>query len=485
MSPLRFHIDRIAACKAYGWVINQDSMQQRLLIRITVNNTVIATEHANIYRQDLRNAGLGDGTYGFEIYIGMLPYGKLMIFADQYLIYSTELIPTLIPNSITENACQNYYSSVYFSVRDRDALDAFLAQRRARAVFIFAVTAFYPRIQRHQQLAYNFSQQGIDVYYVEPLFRGGQSVRLQRVDTPGNVYILNLPTYGQSPDFITGNLGTDLVQHWKVLIDALSQLYNTSYCIWTAPQWLALLYQKLQCDLSIFDFIDDYCATFSQPNLRNLLKQALHEVTGITYTSAYLPGIPKSCHKKTMQIRNGFDQKNLSFKKSSPRPITLGYIGALDTINGKWLSKFLEANSIPSLIMGSGNLIDSLSHLAKQYQHIFLTGEVPHAMAMTNLQRCRFGAVFFRSQTVARWVNPVKCYEYIALEMPVLTSHQIDLEPELYQCCHLITTPKTYFSSIKQKKIQQHFLRVRDSLDIQQYSWQYRCQQMRIFLESF
>lgn len=485
MPRLRFHIDRIAGGKAYGWVINQDSIQHRLLIRILLNRTVIASEHANIYRQDLRNAGFGDGAYGFEIYIGTLPHGNIMIFADQYLIYAGELSATLLPNPVNLNIRQTHADSLYFSVKASAALDTFLAQRHPRAVFIFAVTAFYPRIQRHQQLAYNLAEQGIDVFYVEPIFRGGHGCRLQRLNTPGNLYILNLPTCGLSPDFITGNLGTDLVPYWKDLIDLLTPLYTTAYCIWTAPQWLALLSQNLRCQLSLFDCIDDYCATFAQPNLTKLLKQALHQVTGISYTSAYLPGIAKNRHKKTIQIRNGFDQRYLAVQKNLPTPITLGYLGALDEINGQWLSKFLQANTIPSLIMGSGNLIDSLSNLAQQHQHICLTGEISHASAMKNLQHCRFGAVFFRSQAIARWVNPVKCYEYLAMDMPILSSHSIDLEPELQVCSHVIPSPASHFSSIQQRKIAQRFHRIRASLDIQQYSWHYRSQQMLFFLESF
>lgn len=481
MQKLRFHIDRIAHCKAYGWVMNEYARQQRLLISIVINGEIIASDHANVYRQDLHNAGLGDGTYGFEIYVGMLPQGRLAIFADQQLIYAADVNPRKFACLRTKNN----FSSLYFSEKDLHQTEFFLSKRRNSALFIFAVTTFYPRIQRHQQFAYAFAQQGIDVFFVEPLFRAGTACRLQRLTTHENIYILNLPTCGRRADFITGNVDPDLAECWKNLLNPLTQFYSSTFCIWSAPQWLALMSQPLTFSHSIFDVIDDYCATFSQPNLASLLKWALHLVDGISYTSMHLPNMPKQRDKKSIQIRNGFAEQWLISQKSVSSTMTLGYVGALDAINGKWLLKFLQANPIASLIMGSGSLTELLVNLANQSQHIYMTGEVTHPVAMTYLQYCRFGAIFFRSQAIARWVNPVKCYEYIALGIPIVASHLIDLEPELHACCRVITEPQNKFSNADQRDIERLFLRTHKTLELQQYGWQHRSQQMRTFLESF
>lgn len=483
MRKLRFHLDRIVHCKAYGWVLDEYALHHRLFIKIAINNIVIASDYANIYRQDLRDHGLGEGSYGFEIYLGDLPTGTLTIFADQELVFSKSF--DCLHQQHKHLDLKQFKSPVYLSIQDISALENLLSQRRPAALFFFGITAFYPRIQRHQQLAYEFAYRDFDVFFIEPIFRGGKTYRFQCVDQFKNIYLINLPTYGQSAHFIEGYFDIGILEYWRQYLNQITQFYSMTYCIWGSPQWLLLIHQSITFNISIFDFIDDYRATFSQPRLETLFKQCIHRVDGVIYTSTHLPFINQCKRKKHIQVRNGFSSQLRLTKRSQSTSRTLGYVGALDEINGHWIFKFLNVNRVSALIIGSGTLSQRLSDFASAYQDICILGEMSHTMAMSYLTTCRFGMVFFRSQKIAQWVNPVKCYEYIALGMPTLASHEIDIEPELRECVSIVPYSRMTVSYKQQNQIEARFSKSVIKLDLEKYSWENRCQQIESFFNSF
>lgn len=60
-------VDEMRNGKVYGWAFNSDSPDEHLEIRVNRGADVVATGHANIFRPDLPDAGIGKGDHAFEI----------------------------------------------------------------------------------------------------------------------------------------------------------------------------------------------------------------------------------------------------------------------------------------------------------------------------------------------------------------------------------------------------------------------------------
>jgi hypothetical protein len=63
----RIQLDQSSIEKIAGWVFNPEISTYRAKIEIRCGNTVVACGLANEYRQDLTDAGIGDGTYAFTL----------------------------------------------------------------------------------------------------------------------------------------------------------------------------------------------------------------------------------------------------------------------------------------------------------------------------------------------------------------------------------------------------------------------------------
>jgi len=63
----RIQLDQSSIDKVAGWVFNPENSTYRAKIEIRCGDTVVACGLANEYRQDLTDAGIGDGTYAFTL----------------------------------------------------------------------------------------------------------------------------------------------------------------------------------------------------------------------------------------------------------------------------------------------------------------------------------------------------------------------------------------------------------------------------------
>lgn len=489
MSQLRFHLDRIANGKAYGWAINETAPLCRPFIRIAINGIVIASEYADVYRQDLRDINFGDGAHGFEIYLGEIAAGQMTIFADRKMVFFKACDATFSMKIAVHGAQYEAVPSeavvAYLPPDDISLIDTLFPKRHASALFIFGVTTFYPRIQRHQQLAYALTQRELDVFFIEPIFRGGDACRIERLFPSLNLYILGLPTCSGSADFIAARFDDEIVRTWAIFFAQITQRYSVNHSLWGTPHWWQMMQATSSFDTHIFDYVDDYSITFSQSGLAELVENCLYHADGVSYTSANLPFIRPLKNKKHVQIRNGFSSPLLGMSKSCGANAEFGYVGALDAINGDWLTDFLGANQGTALIMGSGSLGESISHFSAVRKNIHFLGEVTYFKAMLALSQCRFGIIFFRAREIAQWVNPVKFYEYMALGLPVLASHEIDIESELRPLVTVIPCSALNLSARGKNKAEQLFWQTYKQLDFEQYNWQKRGEQMHQFLLNF
>ncbi|MGV3549560.1 hypothetical protein [Rhizobium sp.] len=60
-------VDEMMNGKVYGWAFNSDVPSERLEVRISRGAEVVATGTADVFRKDLPDAGVGDGSHAFNI----------------------------------------------------------------------------------------------------------------------------------------------------------------------------------------------------------------------------------------------------------------------------------------------------------------------------------------------------------------------------------------------------------------------------------
>ncbi|WP_198022834.1 glycosyltransferase [Methylosinus sp. LW3] len=60
------HLDPIEGNRVRGWAWRPDAPQEPVCVRILLGENVVGTAEANIYRADLKSAGMGEGYHGFE-----------------------------------------------------------------------------------------------------------------------------------------------------------------------------------------------------------------------------------------------------------------------------------------------------------------------------------------------------------------------------------------------------------------------------------
>ena len=60
------HVGPVTSTMVCGWVWDAQAPETRLHVKVYVNGAVVATVLADQFRKDLREKGIGDGSYGFK-----------------------------------------------------------------------------------------------------------------------------------------------------------------------------------------------------------------------------------------------------------------------------------------------------------------------------------------------------------------------------------------------------------------------------------
>lgn len=113
MSNIKYAIDVFTNRNVTGWIFNPESPNSELIISVKLYDRVIGKVKANLYREDLLRAGLGNGEHAFQ-------------FKYQNKLTSEELANvkfecnSLLLSSETQNALQQYLNmpSVYIDISD-------------------------------------------------------------------------------------------------------------------------------------------------------------------------------------------------------------------------------------------------------------------------------------------------------------------------------------------------------------------------------
>jgi len=69
MSPYHFHVDYVSDTRIDGWAKRLDSRSHRPNVELFINGQSITHSPCKIFRHDLISAGIGDGYYGFSLFL--------------------------------------------------------------------------------------------------------------------------------------------------------------------------------------------------------------------------------------------------------------------------------------------------------------------------------------------------------------------------------------------------------------------------------
>jgi len=61
------YIDHIRTFYIYGWIIDKENLDKNVEFVVSIDEKPVVKGVANLFRQDLLNAGIGNGQYGFKI----------------------------------------------------------------------------------------------------------------------------------------------------------------------------------------------------------------------------------------------------------------------------------------------------------------------------------------------------------------------------------------------------------------------------------
>lgn len=140
--------------------------------------------------------------------------------------------------------------------------------------------------------------------------------------------------------------------------------------------------------------------------------------------------IPK---KKSKSISNGVDIKNFHYQANAKEKLNLhdfiiGYVGVLrEWVDFKPVFKALNSldDNIKFLIVGSEGNIKYHKKLAKRYNvhdRVIFTGMVPYSKIPLYISAMDIGLIPFETSGIAENALPLKLFEYMACERPVIST---------------------------------------------------------------
>lgn len=129
---LQGSLDRVTHDRISGWAYDPDRAGEPVSLLITVDDQIVRRVLANLFRDDLRAAGIGDGRHAFDISIGKLPLHSVHIVAvcredDHAHLPGSPLVTT--PDGEFDEAFRDYCAKVLRGGHDT-------AARRARLLFL-------------------------------------------------------------------------------------------------------------------------------------------------------------------------------------------------------------------------------------------------------------------------------------------------------------------------------------------------------------
>jgi len=287
--------------------------------------------------------------------------------------------------------------------------------------------------QRPQHIAELLSQNN-EVYYIEPtisllhsVVKGGNEFIAKRYDITNTLHIVrvngsfSLPRCLEVYDLFNLNTISEIVQ--------LKKIMQQCDLIWVGnPTWFNIV--KHMSDKPIlYDKMDDFKELTTNRLLKRLIdktEKALMERANIILTSCevFYQNVKKKNHN-TFLIRNGV---SLDFEKMVTQTAKnegcriFGYVGTIS----HWydfhvLEVILNQNPDNEIVLIGVNEMPTFEHPRVHYVGKINKDKVSEAISYFDV--CLYN---FKQTQLLDTINPVKIYEYLAMNKPVLAVESIE-----------------------------------------------------------
>jgi GT2 family glycosyltransferase/glycosyltransferase involved in cell wall biosynthesis len=475
-SSVRGYIDGVIGRRAVGWLAEAAPSGDPTIVEILSDGMVVAEGKANLFRQDLQDALIGDGSHGFDISLpeSLFNGQTRQIFARSkryktFLQGSPKSINAPLATSTDALRIQEGVSGIVRSLETRIVqLEAAVREQtdllrsiqsalttptgpsevltptadrgpffeacrehpheRGDIIF-FSIIDWNFRVQRPQHIASRLAKLGYRVMYVSVHLGEWSRSWDSRFEIFGNpahgVFETRLRLAGDLPSIYSGLTDPTQLKETVLALDDLVRSLEISkpIAIIQFPSWYPVA-QSLPGAQIVYDCLD-HMSGFSNvsPEVSHLEKELIEKSDIVVTTSAYLSDYVGTVRPSTI-IRNGcefeyFSKHPNNLAERSERPV-IGYYGAI----AEWFDVDLVASIATKqsgwdfVLIGSTAGAD-VSALA-QLPNVRLLGEIPYTELTKHLYGFDVCMIPFKNIELIKATNPVKLYEYLAAGKPVV-----------------------------------------------------------------
>ncbi|WP_347242809.1 glycosyltransferase [Thermogutta sp.] len=286
------------------------------------------------------------------------------------------------------------------------------------------------RFQRPQQLALQFARHGHRVFYVGQKF--GRQLKV--VEKGPNIFEVSLA--GPKLNVYQDALSPEAAEQLLLSLDNLRrdwQLTGTAVLVQLPFWWpLAKLLRSRFGWPVIYDCMD-YHAGFStnRPEMLEVEDDLLGHADLVVVSSRLLKDVAEKHNSKVLLVPNACDWQHFA-QIPAPRhapTLTVGYYGAI----ADWFDSQLLANvarimpEVRFLLVGSTFTADLAPF--QGLPNVTFTGEVPYGELPEYVAHMDVLVIPFKRNELTNATNPVKFFEIMAAERPLVSVPLPELEP--------------------------------------------------------
>ena len=334
-------------------------------------------------------------------------------------------------------------------------------------ILYFAPIYYSDMKQRPQQIA-DFLSEKHEIYYVEPtisfvrkLLKGGKSCAGEQVKIKNNLTVIRLNgyfTFHKSVE-ILDILGIN--NFWELL--QLKKLIDECDIIWVGYSGWYTVVRHIKNKHIIFDKMDEEDMLISSKLLKMTLRRNKQRLIKIAHTFIVtcqkfyddLKTVGKPIYLIPNAVSDSFMEnipKNEVSYEEIKRVKTIGYIGTIsEWFDMDVINKLLTIDEEYEIVLVGRNCLPENENSRVRYLGIKENNELPKIMQKFDV--CLYN---FKKSDLLDTINPVKIYEYLAANKPVLAVKSAETVP--LKKYLMIYDDVNDIESIMREKIKKPFL---------------------------
>jgi GT2 family glycosyltransferase len=498
--PVRGYFDGVVGRRAIGWLADE-TMTDHAIVEILLDGRVVGEGKANLFRQDLLDAGIGVGAHGFDIPLPEFLFdgqARVLIARSKrhglYLHGNPKTInkPLASPKSALDagaiQAIEARLAQIEGAIQEQGALLQAIHQaitssgsnfapapvpkavdrgrffeqcrdapRPRGDVVVFSIIDWDFRVQRPQHLSRRLADRGYRVLYVSVQIdthqRQWESRFEVRASPAPGVFEVRLRVAGERPSVYAGFTNSqqlkDAIVSMNELVTALD--VHRPQAILQFPSWLPIARSMAGVTI-VYDCLD-HMEGFSNVSkeVAALEKQLVEDADIVVTSSAYLHDRVQRVRPAAL-IRNGCEYEYFSKRPSeiaiASRGPVIGYYGAI----ADWFDVDLVlglARKHPEWrfeLIGSTTGCDTSALAA--LPNVTFHGEKPYVELTKYLYGFDVCIIPFKASELIKATNPVKLYEYLAAGKPVVCTDISEARTAPSDLVHVASSFDTFEAAI-------------------------------------